>query len=43
MFLGMMSFTGELPGISVGLYPFVLSGYALAAIAVIVFAQRQGS
>lgn len=43
MFHGMMNFTGELLRISAGMYPFVLSGYALAAIAVIVFWQRQGS
>lgn len=38
---GMMNFTGEVLGISADMYPFVLSGYVLVAIAVVVALHRQ--
>ncbi len=41
VFHGMMNLTGEVLGITAGMYPFVLTGHALAAGAVIVWWRRQ--
>ena len=43
IFHAMMNFTGEVLGITSGMYPFVLSGYVLAALAVVLFWRREGS
>lgn len=41
VFHGMMNFTGELLGISAEMYPFVVSGHAVAAGAVVVHWHRR--
>jgi len=41
MFHGMMNLTGELLGISAEMYPFVVSGYAVLAMLLILIWQRQ--
>jgi uncharacterized protein len=43
IFHGMMNFTGELLGISADMYPFLLSGYALLAMLLIVRWRRFGA
>ena len=42
IFHGMMNFTGELLGISAEMYPFVLSGYAVLAMILLLQWRRQG-
>lgn len=41
VFHGMMNLTGELLSISADMYPFVVSGYALAAGVLVVWWHRQ--
>lgn len=41
IFHGMMNFTGEVLGISAEMYPFVLSGYALLAMFLVMIWRRQ--